>query len=287
VPKTINEWTILGNAGDRRSRKCDGWGTLKHTDGGLIMFGTDSAIRGGVANACPVTTPCIIDLKKIEHGTDHDKKEVTIPCFIAASDLIHYQLNAYKKAYIHCNNGNSRTAFCLITYLIRHEKFTWDDASKLVTAGQEERTDINFKLRTQGTQGDYAEWLESKSGEISTGHIALSAYGAAHTQASATSHKHKAVYEVCTNRAEDHRRNVKRTLQSDEGSSMPSDDTSQATTATVAMPPVVTPPPRITPPSSAQKVVRKRRKNANDLMLAEGKAYIDWYEEYKKKRMGK
>lgn len=283
MPKETKDWTISGNAGDSKKRKSDGWGTLTNPDGRTIRFGTRIAIRGGTGAPCPVTTPCIIDLTKIEHGTVHDTKEATIPCFIAASDVIHHQLKAYKAAFIHCTNGNSRTSFCLIAYLIRHEGFSWKDASELVTAGQQERNDINFKLRTMGTQGSYAEWLESKSKDISLECTALSSYASTHVQASATSHEHKAVYEVCTNRPRSHQDRLKRMRQGDELPSSPMGPFPPPVPARTA-----TPPPSLhSSTSSTRTPPPKRRKTNMERTVEEGNAFIDWYDSYRKRHRRK
>lgn len=143
-----HDWTIEGG---------DNYGTLDHTTKGTIIFGSRKGInrqrKGGAGNLQA------IDLSDMAHGVD-DSSDQAIPSFIAAADLIHQILGMEgHKVYLHCGHGNSRTAFALITYLVRHGGFTWDEATAFVEAGQKERIDIKFKLDTDGPNGSYLGWL--------------------------------------------------------------------------------------------------------------------------------
>ncbi len=149
MPHQKNDWTIAAY---------DNYGTLTHEKRGEIIFGSRKGInrqrRGGAGNLQA------IDLSGMEHGSVDDSPEKAIPCFLAAADLIDRVLGAPgHKVYLHCGHGNSRTAFALITFLVRHGGFSWDDATTFVTAGQHERLDINFQLNTSGPNGSYLEWL--------------------------------------------------------------------------------------------------------------------------------
>lgn len=49
-----------------------------------------------------------------------------------ANDKIHYYLKKYKKIYIHCVRGISRSPAILIYYLMMHKRFTYDRAYDLL-----------------------------------------------------------------------------------------------------------------------------------------------------------
>ena len=133
-----------------------------------------------------------------------DSKDKAIPCFIAAADLIHRELSQHGKVCINCGNGNSRTAFALMTYLIRHQSFSWTEASEFVSAGQAERSDIDFKLRTEGPNGSYCEWIESSikkiTGEKTTDYIG------GHVKLTSKSDANKSVFSVVPNASKKRRR---------------------------------------------------------------------------------
>ncbi|WP_236207814.1 hypothetical protein [Pseudomonas tohonis] len=141
---TEKGWTI---------RAGDGFGTLVHEDGRRISFGTANSYKSQ-ANR--------IDMRKMSHGM-FDTADKCVPCFIAAADLLHDELQTTRSATVHCQNGNSRTSFALIVFLARYEGFTIDEAGNFVSAGQQERTDIKFSLTKQSNNNSYWDWIrESK-----------------------------------------------------------------------------------------------------------------------------
>ncbi|MEW9570529.1 hypothetical protein ABQJ54_02055 [Rhodanobacter sp. Si-c] len=156
MPHQQHNWTITAG---------DNYGTLSHDQKGAIIFGSRKGInrqrRGGAGNLQA------IDLSDMAHGVD-DSADQAVPCFIAAADLIERILGAPgRKVYLHCGHGNSRTAFAMMTYLVRHGGgFSWDEATAFVTAGQSERHDINFQLDTHGPNGSYLGWLGAAQARI-------------------------------------------------------------------------------------------------------------------------
>lgn len=142
MPTTKKNWTI--SAGYRK-------GTLIHEDGRHIDFGHHLAFDKGNTR---------IDLRYLSHGMD-DTAEKALAGFIAAADSIQKQLaRTGRHAIVYCANGNSRTAFALIAFLVRHEGFEYEDAAKFVAAGQSEREDITFSLTKQVNNNSYYRWLK-------------------------------------------------------------------------------------------------------------------------------
>jgi hypothetical protein len=94
------------------------------------------------------------------HGGE-DQEVPTISCFIAAADLIHYELGAHSTVIIHCANGNSRTGHALITYLIRHGGMEVDDAENLVTEAQHKRGMYQFDVHQKKSLHNYFDWIKS------------------------------------------------------------------------------------------------------------------------------
>ena len=156
MPYHKHHWTIAGD---------DHYGTLSHPEKGTIIFGSRTGIRR--QRKGPAGNLQAIDLTDMEHGID-DSAELAVPCFIAAADLIQRVLNlAGHKVYLHCGHGNSRTAFAMMTYLVRHGGgFTWEDATEFVASGQSERLDITFQLHTHGPNGSYLEWLTAAQARL-------------------------------------------------------------------------------------------------------------------------
>ncbi|NYF21900.1 hypothetical protein HDC36_003376 [Xanthomonas sp. JAI131] len=113
------------------------------------------------------STWCRVDVSDTHHGSVEDVKERTIPKFIAAADAIDRELRFYGRATIHCVNGNSRTSFCLITYLIRYAAATFDEASALIVEVQSGREDITFELGKVFKGGaSYSKWIQESIGKI-------------------------------------------------------------------------------------------------------------------------
>jgi hypothetical protein len=148
MPSTEKGWTIAGY------HEC---GTLIHADGRRIDFGTKGKFDK-VSNR--------VDLRFASHG-ENDTAAKALACFIAAADLISEDLKkGGHHATVHCDRGNSRTAFALIVFLTRHEGFSYDEAAAFVTKGQSERTDINFSLSRQVNNRSYHEWLRKEENSL-------------------------------------------------------------------------------------------------------------------------
>lgn len=150
MPYEKSGWTI--SAGYRG-------GVIQGPGGETIYFGTHHDLS---------KTANRVDLRHMSHGMD-DTADKCIPCFIAAADIIHSELQTRDSATVHCANGNSRTSFALIAYLCRYAGFTIEDAGTFLTKGQAERTDITFSLTKQVNNNSYWGWLnEAKWSEIVT-----------------------------------------------------------------------------------------------------------------------
>jgi hypothetical protein len=148
MPHTLKNWTI--SAGRRK-------GTLIHKDGRHIDFGHKLEFH-----RCTTR----IDLRYMSHGMD-DTEEKALAGFIAAADSIYKQLaRPAHNAIVHCEHGNSRTAFALIVFLARHEGFDYKEAATFVAAGQEERADIKFSLERQVNNKSYNEWLGKNQAQL-------------------------------------------------------------------------------------------------------------------------
>lgn len=141
MPYEKNGWKISA-----RYRR----GVIKGPGGEAIYFGTHHDLSK-IANR--------VDLRHMSHGMD-DTAAKCIPCFIAAADIIHSELQSRRSATVHCANGNSRTSFALIAYLCRYAKFTIEDAGEFITEGQQEREDLaSFSLTRQVNNNSYWTWI--------------------------------------------------------------------------------------------------------------------------------
>lgn len=152
----------------------NGWTITVEKGGGILTNGDLRIVFGKKKYAMGNTMEWArIDLTKMAHGDyTRDTSENTVPRFIAAADRMSSLFKAGGKTVtVNCMNGNSRTSFALIVYLIRHQEFSWDDASKLIAGGQAERKDIRFNLNAEGHNGRYSEWVKAwiKKGSMKRG----------------------------------------------------------------------------------------------------------------------
>ncbi|WCD82967.1 dual specificity protein phosphatase family protein [Pseudomonas sp. TUM22785] len=182
MPYEKNGWTI--SAGYRT-------GEIKGPRGETIYFGSYHHLA---------KTANRVDLRDMSHGSD-DTEDKCIPCFIAAADIMHSELQSGNAATVHCRNGNSRTAFALIAYFARHQGFTIKDAGAFITEGQKERTDgLVFSLEKQANNNSYWRWINNpKWSPILTDPTKGKEYRAAHSISGPERTKHKIFHAVMTN----------------------------------------------------------------------------------------
>lgn len=139
---------------------------------GGVLFKGDLKIHYGSRHFAQQQAPSLIrvDLSLMAHGDPAlDIEPLTVPRFLAAADRMASVLanSDNHSVVVHCGHGSSRTSFTLMVYLIRHQHFSWKDASRLVCDAQEERSAMNrkfsFKINTTGINGGYADWVRRYS----------------------------------------------------------------------------------------------------------------------------
>ncbi|TCV95844.1 dual specificity protein phosphatase-like protein [Luteibacter rhizovicinus] len=141
-----------------------GWTISVENGGGTLSSGNKFIVFGKRAYAKDHTEGWYrIDISQTFHGQAEDVATVTVPRFMSAADLVHREVKNGGVVTMHCANGNSRTSFVLIVYLMRHEGFTWDEASQLISDGQTERPDIVFNINAGGHNGPYSTWVKEYS----------------------------------------------------------------------------------------------------------------------------
>ncbi|GAA0363217.1 hypothetical protein GCM10009092_29480 [Bowmanella denitrificans] len=170
----------------------DRGGELKHDDGRCIAFGSHHG-RTQINNR--------IDMRPMPHGMD-DTAQKCIPCFIAAADILHEELSKSKVATVHCHNGNSRTSFALIVYLVRYGGLSLAEAGKLVEEGQTDRTDINFSLSRQVNNKSYWTWLNETQWQKAISDTSnKGTYRASHAVSGPDKQNHKIHHVISENRS--------------------------------------------------------------------------------------